>query len=176
MTLLLICLVLAAAAGGWWYWKVRDANPISYQTLTTTTGEIVQSVTATGTLNPVVNVQVGSQISGMIQKLHADFNTPVKAGQIVAQMDPATYEAALMQAEGELANAKANLELARINAKRARELDARKAAPQASLDQALATLQQAEAQVMIREGALKRSRVDLSRCTIYSPVVMVRVW
>ncbi len=170
LTLLLLCLVLAAAAGGWWYWKIRDANPVSYQTLAITTGDITQIVTATGTLNPVVNVQVGSQISGNIQKLYADFNTPVKAGQIVAQMDPATYKAALMQAEGELANAKANLALARINEKRARELDARKAAPQASLDQAVATLQQAEAQVMIREGALQRSRVDLARCTIYSPV------
>ena len=67
MTLVLLCLLLAATAGGWWYWKIRDANPITYQTLAISSGGITQAVTATGTLNPVVNVQVGSQISGMIQ-------------------------------------------------------------------------------------------------------------
>ncbi len=169
LTLLLLVLV-AAACGGWWYWKNRNAGEVSYLTLPITRGDIVQAVTATGTLNPVVNVQVGSQISGIIQKLNADFNTPVKAGQIVAQMDPATFQAALMQAEGELANAEANLELAQLNEKRARALVTRNAAPQATLDQATATLHQAQAQVMIRKGALQKARVDLSRCTIYSPV------
>ena len=78
-------------------------------------GPITQAVTATGTLNPVVNVQVGSQISGNIQKLFVDFNSPVKAGQVVAQIDPAVFQASVTQAEGDLANARAALELARVN-------------------------------------------------------------
>ena len=87
-----------------------------YQTTTITRGAITQAVTATGTLNPVVNVQVGSQISGNIQKLFVDFNSPVKAGQIVAEIDPAVFQAAVLQAQGDLANAKAALELAQITA------------------------------------------------------------
>src|SRR3954470_8381683 len=90
----------------------------SYQTSQVTRGPITQAVTATGTLNPVVNVQVGSQVSGNIQKLFADFNSKVKAGEIVAQIDPVLFQATVTQAEGDLANAQAGLELAQANAKR----------------------------------------------------------
>ena len=68
---------------------------------TVTRGPITQAVTATGTLNPVVNVQVGSQVSGNISKLFADFNSQVKAGQVVAQIDPALFQATVTQAEGD---------------------------------------------------------------------------
>src|SRR5437016_14451989 len=71
-----------------------------FQSATVTRGPITQAVTATGTLNPVVNVQVGSQVSGNVQKLFADFNSNVKAGEVVAQIDPATFQAAVTQAEG----------------------------------------------------------------------------
>src|SRR5215468_5199980 len=89
-----------------------------YQTVPVTRGSIVQAVTATGTLNPVVNVQVGSQISGNIAKLLVDFNSPVKAGQVVAEIDPAVFQAAVIQAQGDLDNAKAALELAQVSQKR----------------------------------------------------------
>ncbi len=167
---ILILVILAAAGGGWWYWWSRKQNQVDYQTLSVTRGDITQAVTATGTLNPVLNVQVGSQISGNIQKLFADYNSPVKEGQVVAQIEPSIYQATVTQAEGDLSNAKAGLELARINAKRAQELGARKAAPQADIDQAKATLLQAESTVKIKEGALQRAKVDLAHCTIYSPV------
>jgi len=121
-------------------------------------------------LNPVLNVQVGSQISGIIEKLNADFNTQVKAGQIVAKLDAATYQANVSSAEGDLANANAGLELAQINSRRAEELIKSKLIPQSEYDQAIASLHQAEAQVKIRTAALERARVDLARCTIYSPV------
>src|SRR3982074_2852379 len=78
-----------------------------YQTATVTRGGITQAVTATGTLNPVVNVQVGSQISGNIAKLFVDYNSQVKAGQVVAQIDPALFQATVTQTEGDLANAQA---------------------------------------------------------------------
>ncbi len=80
-----------------------------FQTATVTRGPITQAVTATGTLNPVVNVQVGSQVSGNIQKLFADFNSKVKAGDVVAQIDPVLFQATVTQAEGDLANAQAAL-------------------------------------------------------------------
>src|SRR5471032_1676322 len=95
---------------------------VEYQTATVTRGAITQAVTATGTLNPVVNVQVGSQVSGNIQKLFVDFNSQVKAGQVVAQIDPILFQAAVTQTEGDLASAQAALELAKLNAARTQEL------------------------------------------------------
>lgn len=164
--------VLIGLAGAGWAYVQRhrqDHGPV-YQTAVVSRGELIQSITATGTLNPVTNVQVGSQISGIIQKIYVDFNSPVKAGQVVAQLDPATYRANVLSAEGELANARANLELAQVNARRAEELFKNNLIAQADYDQVIAALHQAEAQVKIREAVLERAKVDLSRCTIYSPV------
>ena len=96
-------------------------------------------------------MQVGSQVSGNIQKLFVDFNSPVKAGQVVAQIDPAPFQATVTQAEGDLANAQAALELARMNANRTQDLFARKTSAQANLDQAVAALHQAEAKVKINK-------------------------
>src|SRR5437870_1686585 len=98
--------------------QCRNGGAGNYQTTTVTRGPITQAVTATGTLNPVVNVQVGSQVSGNISKLFADFNSQVKAAQVVAQIDPALFQATVTQAEGDLANAQAALELAKVNATR----------------------------------------------------------
>ncbi|MBA2622731.1 MAG: efflux RND transporter periplasmic adaptor subunit [Chthoniobacterales bacterium] len=141
-----------------------------FQTTTVVRGPMTQAVTATGTLNPVVNVQVGSQVSGNIQKLFADFNSDVTAGQIVAQIDPATFQAIVTQAEGDLASAQASLELARISAGRTRSLFAKQNSSEADVDQATATLQQAEATVKIKQGALDRARTDLEHCAITSPI------
>ena len=102
--------------------RCTSGSGATYQTATVARGPITQAVTATGTLNPVQNVQVGSQVSGNIQKLFADFNSQVKAGEVIAQLDPATYQAFVHQAEGELASAQAALNLARINAQRQEEL------------------------------------------------------
>src|SRR5499427_9779531 len=102
--------------------EFRNSGAAAYQTATVTRGPITQLVTATGTLNPVVNVQVGSQVSGNIAKLFADFNSEVKAGQTVAQIDPMLFQAAVTQAEGDLASAQAALELAKVNAARIQRL------------------------------------------------------
>src|ERR1041384_1043036 len=142
----------------------------NYQTATVTRGALTQGVTATGTLNPVVNVQVGSQVSGNISKLSADFNSQVKAGQVVAQIDPALFQATVTQAEGDLASAQAALELAETNAHRVQELFAKKNSAQADVDQAMATLHQAEANVKIKQGALDKAKADLEHCTITSPI------
>ena len=141
-----------------------------YQTVTVNRGPITQAVTATGTLNPVVNVQVGSQVSGNIQKLFVDFNSKVKAGEVVAQIDPVLFQATVTQAEGELASARAAHELARLNAARTEALVVKQNSSQADLDQARANLQQAEATVRIRQGALDKARADLEHCAIKSPV------
>jgi len=167
---LIVVVLIAAVAGGRWYFKHRKPAAVTYETIAVERGDLTQSVLAVGTLNPVLNVQVGSQISGIIQKLFVDYNSPVKAHQLVAQIDPAIYQAAVTQAEGDLASAKAALELAQINARRTKELRKDNAAPQATLDQAIASLHQAEAAVKVKDGALARAQADLDHCTIASPI------
>src|SRR5438477_1682209 len=161
ITLVLVLFVLA---------RCSKSSASAFQTATVTRGPITQAITATGTLNPVINVQVGSQVSGNIQKLFADFNSPVKAGQTVAQIDPVLFQATVTQAEGDLASAQAALELARINAARTQSLVAKQNSPQSDLDQALANLHQAEANVKIKQGALDKAKADLDHCTIVSPI------
>jgi HlyD family secretion protein len=150
--------------------QCRQGSGADYQTATVTRGAITQAVTATGTLNPVLNVQVGSQVSGNIAKLFADFNSQVKAGQTVAQIDPALFQATVTQAEGDLANAQAALELAKMNATRTQDLFAKKNSSQQDLDTATAALHQAEANVKIKQGALDKAKADLDHCTITSPI------
>jgi HlyD family secretion protein len=150
--------------------QCRSGGSSEYQTATVTRGPLTQAVTATGTLNPVVNVQVGSQVSGNIQKLFVDFNSQVKAGQVVAQIDPALFQATVTQAEGDLANAQAALELAQLNATRTQELFTKQNSAKADLDQALANLHQAQANIKIKQGALDKAKADLDHCTITSPI------
>jgi HlyD family secretion protein len=150
--------------------RCERSTSSQFQTASVTRGAITQAVTATGTLNPVVNVQVGSQVSGNIAKLFADFNSQVKAGQVVAQIDPVLFQATVTQAEGDLANAQAALELAKVNAARTQNLFTQKNSSQQDLDQAMANLHQAEANVKIKQGALDKAKADLDHCTITSPV------
>src|SRR5256885_152408 len=150
--------------------QCRNAGAANYQTAMIMRGPVTQAVTATGTLNPVINVQVGSQVSGNIAKLSADFNSQVKAGQVVAKIDPTLFQATVTQAEGDLANAQAALELAKVNAERIQKLFVQKNSSQQDLDQAMATLHQAEANVKIKQGALDKAKADLDHCTITSPI------
>ena len=168
--IIFLLILIAAGVGGWFYLQNGKAATPQYQTAALQRGDITQAVTATGTLNPVLNVQVGSQVSGNIQKLFADFNSEVKKGQVVAQLDPATFQASLNQSEGELANSQAQLKLAELNVNRQRELAKNKISTQADLDQAEITYLQAQAAVKIRTAQVEKARVDLGRCTIYAPV------
>src|SRR6202049_5328583 len=137
--------IVVVILAGLLFSKCRSGSGQNFQTVAVTRGPITQAVTATGTLNPVVNVQVGSQVSGNIQKLFADFNSQVKAGQVVAQIVPVFFQAAVTQAEGDLANAQAALELAKVNAARIQTLFNQKNSSQQDLDTAIANLHQAEA-------------------------------
>jgi len=150
--------------------QCQSSRVANYQTAEITRGPITQAVTATGTLNPVVNVQVGSQVSGNIAKLFVDFNSQVQAGQVVAQIDPALFQATVTQAEGDLASAQAALELAKVNAARTQKLFGEKNSSQQDVDQAMANLHQAEANVKIKQGALDKAKADLDHCTITSPI------
>jgi HlyD family secretion protein len=168
---LLLLLVLAAGGGTWYYLKNKPATAATqFRTVPVARGEIVQEVTANGSLSPVKNVEVGSQVSGIIDKIAVDFNSLVKEGDLLAQIDPSTYQQNLIQAEAELANAAAGLELAEINAKRAQELFKNKLISAAEHDSTQAAYHQAQATLKTREASVFRAKVDLSRTTITAPI------
>ena len=157
---------------GWQQWEKKNAakSKPQFNTAKIERGDIVQQVTASGALNPVINVQVGSQISGLIKKLNVDFNSKVKAGDIVAEIDPATYQTRLLQAEADLSSAMASLQLAEVNAKRATSLFNEKLVSESEYDTAQANLTQAKAQVQTRKAQVNSAKVDLERCTIVAPI------
>src|SRR5208283_2158865 len=111
---IIIFAVVAVIVGGVWYFKRGHTDAPDYQTVLVNRGDLTQVVTATGTLNPVVNVTVGSQVSGIINKLNVDYNSVVKSNEVIAEIDPSTYQAAVEQAKADLANAKANLGYCKI--------------------------------------------------------------
>jgi HlyD family secretion protein len=131
---------------------------------------MTQVVTANGALNPVLNVQVGSQVSGNIAKLFADYNSLVKSNQVVAQLDTAIFVSAVHQAEGDLANSKATLELQQAETKRSKALYDNKLISDSDYDTAIASLHQAEAQVKMKQATLELAQLNLDHCTIYAPV------
>src|SRR5258708_4579693 len=110
LTIVAIVVAFALAGGGYWYWKQASQKEPEYRTAAVTRGDVIQTVTATGQMSPLTNVEVGSQVSGIISKLYADYNSRVTNGQVVAQLDPATYQATEAEAEGDLASAKAAYE------------------------------------------------------------------
>ena len=143
---------------------------VHYEITPVSRGKLIQHVTASGSLSAVVSVDVGSQVSGKISALNADFNSPVKKGQLVAEIDPTIYQAQLRQAEGQLASAKATVTLKRQNLERKQALVPLKAASQLDLDQAVAELAEAEATVVIQQAALESSQANLGYCKITAPV------
>jgi HlyD family secretion protein len=179
--LLLLALIIAA---GWW-WSTRDAgNAPTFRFGKIERGPITATISSTGTLNPVTSVQVGTQVSGQIKELFVDFNSPVKKGQLIARIDPETFEYRVRQAEADLeaarsavGRAQVSLIVAERDLKRTRELVARNFVSSAELDRAQSTfdlaaaeVQTARAVVQQRTAQLQTSRVDLSRTEIRAPV------
>jgi HlyD family secretion protein len=166
----ILSLAAAALAVGLTGCKPSGTSAVRYETVNASRGDIVQHVTASGTLSAVVSVDVGSQVSGKIVALYADFNSPVKKGALVAEIDTTVYQAQLRQAEGELASANADVTLKRQNLERKKNLLPLKASSQSDVDQAVAELAQAEATVTIRQAALESAQANLGYCKITAPV------
>ena len=171
LLLFIVGTLVIGASSAYYLRREREADKVpDYTTTTIARGDVVQVVTATGQLDAVLNVDVGSQISGLITKLYADFNTVVKAGQKLAEIDPATYQQRLRQAEANLASAEASYALAELNTTRTKELFAKSLVSQADSDQAQAQLKQANAQRLINQASVENANVDLARCSIFSPI------
>ena len=168
--MVLVGLLVVGFAGWQWYQSRSKEAPLDYRTAPITRGDLVQAVTANGQINAVKNVTVGSQVSGIITDIKVDFNSRVTNGQVVAQIDPSTYLQNILQAEAEVANAQAGLELARLSMRRAQALRTNELIAASEYDQAVVTLHQAEAVVKTRDASLNKAKVDLERTTIYAPI------
>jgi HlyD family secretion protein len=142
----------------------------TYETARVARGDIEQRVSASGTLSALGSVDVGSQASGRIVSLGADFNSPVKKGQLIAEIDSSIYVAQLKQAEADIASAEATVLLKQQNLKRKEALFPEHAASQLDLDQAKAELAQAQATAAIKHAAIESARANLGYCRIASPI------
>lgn len=175
-------ILLLAVAGGYFYNK-RPAEA-TYRTAKVERGPIVASVSATGTLSAVVTVQVGTQVSGTIHRILVDYNSPVKQGQVIAQIDPALLSAEVEQTRGSFLSAEANLLKAKATAtdarramERNRQLVRDGVVSQGDYDtaetkyqEAVASVKSAEAAVIQTRGAYSRATTNLNNATIRSPV------
>lgn len=150
--------------------KFQKSAPLEFRTEAIVRSNLIQSVSANGSLTPTRLIQVGSQVSGTLTSVKVDFNSLVKEGDILATIDPASFERALARAEADLASAKAQQVLADFNLKRAKELFAAKLISETEYTQNDVQLQQAIASVKMRDAAAESARVDLQRTTIYAPL------
>ena len=160
----------AVIAVGVWYFRRGHDDALDYQTAAVARGDLTNVVTATGALNPVKNVLVGCQVSGRISQLYVDFNSSVTQGQVIAEIDPSTYQVAVSQATADLANAQANLELQQVQARRSSNLFTNNLISSSDYDTVIATLHEAEAMVQIKRASLDNAIVNLGYCKILSPV------
>lgn len=168
--LVVAALALLAVAGFAWLSKGKTPEEPRYKAEVVERGSITQSVSANGTLNPVTMVNVGTQVSGTVKSINADFNQEVKAGQVLAVLDPALFRAALGQSSANLANARAQLKFAQAEEARFRSLVTQEYASRQELDRAVASREQAEAAVRLAQAQVSRDQTNLNLSVIRSPV------
>ena len=183
---LIVLLILAAAGGGWYaYQKTRPKKEaLAYRTAAIARSTVIQDIRATGTIKPIKQVEVGTQVNGPIMRLYVDFNSIVTADQVVAQIDPAVYEATHAKDCAQLKSNEANVEqisirlaFAEKDLARKAELASRKMLSQSDLDTAAserdalaAQLKVTKATVEQSRASVKMSKTNLGYCTIRSPV------
>ncbi len=168
---LAVLLVGLAGAAAWW--ATHREAPVHYATVPVTRGAVMRTVTATGTVNPVLTIIVGTYVSGVIQQLYCDYNTQVKQGQICAKIDPRPYQVVVDQdkanvdvAKAQLAKDKASLVYAQVNYQRNAKLAERQFVSQDVADNAKSAYEQAEAQVALDEATIEQRQAELDAANV----------
>jgi HlyD family secretion protein len=164
--------VLAAVAVAVAVVKRKDDTvpPSKYRSTVVDRGAINQTVTATGTINPVALINVGSQVSGTVAELNADFNDRVKKGQVLLKLEPTIFNAQVRQAEANIASARASLRLAQATFERNEQLVAQNFLSGLALDQSKREMQVAQANLTLAQAQHDRARADLNNSVIRSPI------
>ena len=177
--------VIAVLAGAWYWWgRNADGDTPTFRTARVEQGDIRVAISATGTLNALSTVDVGSEVSGRLAEVLVDYNQAVARGQVIARIDPSTFEAQIEQGNASIASARAGLETARATLRNA-ELDYQRLralvdqklvarsdvdGAQAARDQARAQVAQAESQIRQQQASAESARLNLGRTVIRSPV------
>ena len=164
-------LVVAAAGVGLFFLIGSRGKPeAKYRTATIDKGDITQTITATGAVSAVITVKVGSQVSGIISKLYVDFNSQVKKGDLLAELDPTPFQEKVNASEASLQKAQVDERNAAISLRRQTALKAEGLAPQADFDAAQANYDSAKASVAMANAALKQTRTDLGYTKLVAPI------
>src|SRR4029434_9532391 len=153
LILIVFLLAVAGSAGGWYYMRKNTKEP-EVRTAQITRGDVVQAVQATGTLEAVTTVEVGSQVSGIVEELYADFNDIVKKGKVIARLDPTILDTQIEQQKANVARSEADLDRLKVSLadmkqklERARALSEKNLLPRTELETAEVNVKSAEAQI-----------------------------
>jgi len=168
--LALLAAFLVAAIGAYTWWHLGQNPAPIYTTETVTRGAVTRTITATGTVNPVLTIMVGSYVSGVIQSLSCDYNTEVKVGQVCAKIDPRPFQSALDQYSGQLARDQAILEKDRLDLARYQKLASQDAIARQQAEDQLYVVQQDEGTVKLDQGLVEGAKLNLGYTDIVSPV------
>jgi HlyD family secretion protein len=165
-----IVLVVAALVGLFFFRRNKDDGGERYRSEVVDQGTVAQTVSATGTLSAVTTVQVGSQVSGIISKLYADFNSQVKQGQILAELDPTPFQQTVEQRQADVTKSKVEVANAQITYNRQKRLNEAGLIAQSDLDAAKTAYDAARAQLDQSNAALHQAQTNLGYTKIYSPI------
>jgi HlyD family secretion protein len=171
-TIIIIASVVVLAIAAWLIFgrKTAGSGKITVETAKVESGTIRKSVTATGTLEAIVTVEVGTQVSGIVQNIYVDFNSYVKKGQLLARLDTTNLAASMDQTRASLDNAKAELDFQEANYKRLSPLNGKNLISQSDFDQTVYNLNKARANYNSALAQHKRNKINLDYAKIYSPI------
>jgi HlyD family secretion protein len=168
----LILVLIALGAGGYVYWgnSQKQTQQNRYRTVKLEQGDVIQTASANGTLNPVVLVSVGTQVSGTVKKLYVDFNDKVQKGQVLMELDPPLFDAQIQQSQANVRNVQASLDLAQANETRMKTLLDQEYISRQEYDQSQQALKSARAQMDVARAQMQKDRTNLSYTVIRAPV------
>ena len=171
-TIIIIAVVIAVLVVAFFIFKPKktDAEKINIETAKVGTGSVSKSVTATGTLEAITTVEVGTQVSGIVEKIYVDFNSYVKKGQLLARIDTTNLAAAVEQSQASLDNAKAVLDYQQANFDRLNPLKNKNLISQAEYDEKVYNLNTAKASYKNALAQHKKNKINLAYAMIYSPI------
>ena len=168
--LIAVSIAVVAGAGFWLFGSSKAQHKVTYETAVVTRGEISESITATGTIEPVTEVEVGTQVSGIIDKIYADYNSVVTKGQLIAEMDRVTLQSEVASQRAAYNGAKAEYEYQQKNYERNRGLHEKQLISDTDYEQSVYNYEKAKSNYESSQASLAKAERNLSYATITSPI------
>lgn len=168
--LIVVAVIIIVGAGFWLFSGSQAKHKITYETATVNKGEISESVTATGTIEPVTEIEVGTQVSGIIDKIYVDYNSVVTKGQLIAEMDRVTLQSEVASQRATYNGAKAEFEYQQKNYERSKGLHQKQLISDTDYEQAVYNYEKAKSSYESSQASLAKAERNLSYATITSPI------